>query len=756
MATGNSGTDSGEGRETPQPPGRNSRRWKSLFWLVPLVLVLFVVVSDLFGWAYLRKPVASLLGAKLERRVEIGPPFRIHLRRTIPIRVGSLFVAAPHWSQEPHFVDIEDIQADLDWGVLVGRQPHLRRLSVARADIRAERDEQGRASWSIGSKDDPSSELVLPPIEQLSIGDAAIKINDARNDLQLQAAAATGEGQGDRQGGGRGEAGAGLVVNGQGSWKSDPLSFELRTAGLLPLLEGGAPAHIDLKGKLNSTELAFNGTVSDLIRFQNVSGKVSAQGASLGDLTAIPGLTMPSTPPYRLEGEIQRDGATIKVDVSRADIGSSSMAAQLEYDGASTPPVLRGSLDASRLVLQDLGPSIGTTPGQSAKASKTREDARQPMRTPPPTADKDPGASARPAPSGKKAAAAGTDAGGKDAARKPPGVLPTREFDLPSLRAMNADVDIDLQKLDLGTDALRPLQSLKAKLLLDGGVLKLQDLRSSLAGGTVTGSTVLDGSAADRAPTFNANLGWNRVEIKNWLKISDGDYFVAGRFSGKTILKGGGKSTAAILGSLGGTVKGRIDGGSISHQIVEIAGLDAAQALGVFFGGDKPLALSCALVDLVADKGTVTSNLLLFNTKDTIFFVQGSIDFRNERLNLKLLQSPKDWSPLSLRSPVTIGGTLGDPSVGVEAAPIVLKVLSSIILGAVTPLAALLPFIEMGDDSTREGCAPAIEAVRTRAAALKTEPAVPAGADEGKPPGGSATDGEGVLRRPGRLPGERP
>ena len=717
-------------------------------WLLPLALLIFIVLSDLFGWAYLRAPAAAFLSGKMERRVELGSPFRLHLRRTIPIRIGSLFIAAPDWSQEPHFVDIRGLEADVDWGVLMGKQPVIRRLAVAQADIRAERDSKGRASWTLGDEDKAKTDEEgpsLPVIERLSIGDASIVVEDALSDLDLQVEARTREGEPgtDR------EPGGGLVASGKGSWKGDPVAFKLQTAGLLRVLEGGALTEVDLEGKLKSTELTFKGSVSDLTRFQKVSGSVTAKGASLGDLTAIPGLTLPTTPSYRLEGQIERDGSTVNVEVTRVEIGSSSMVAKLEYDGAGSPPILRGSIDASKLALQDLGPTIGTTGARRAKAAKENGKTREPARSTPP-AGKDPGAS-------RKTADADKDGATRDGASPatPSRVLPTREFDVPALRAMNADVAFDLQKLDLGTEALRPLSSLKARLLLEGGVLRLQDLKSALAGGTVTGTIMLDASATDKAPAFDAKLRWKGVDLKNWLNVSGGDTFVAGRFSGETVLKGTGRSTAGVLESLSGNVKGHIDGGSLSHQLVEIAGLDAAQALGVMFAGDKPLELSCALVDLTADKGTLRSNLFVLNTTDTVFFLQGSVNLRDEKLDLRLVQSPKDWSPLSLRSPITISGTLEDPAIGVEAAPLALKLLASAVLAAVAPVAAILPLIEGKDNSVKEGCAPAIEQVKTKSAELKAAAPRPStGADEGKPPVAEGSDGD--LRRPGRIPGERP
>ncbi|MBA3478947.1 MAG: AsmA family protein, partial [Lautropia sp.] len=628
---------------------------------MPLALVLFVVVSDLFGWAYLRKPVAAILSSQLDRPVEISPPFRINLRRSIPVQVGAIRIAAPQWSRQPHFVDIEGLEADMDWGLLFGRRPVLHRLAVVRADIRAERDAEGRASWSMGAEKlaEADAAVVLPVVEQLSLGQVKIEVDDALNELDLQIEARAGEGgTGTRQAAGTGQQApqqAGLVVNGRGTWRKEPLSFALRTKGVRPITEGGVLNDIEVTGKLKTTELAFNGSVSDLATFGDVQGKVSAQGRSLGELTAIPGLTLPDTPPYQLEGDLQRSGSIVKVNVTRAEIGSSRMVAQLEYDSAGATPILRGSLNASRLVLQDLGPSIGASGanagGAAGKDGKNGKNGKKGSVAAGQEDKGKAGARGKAGSNGDKAAgtkdsrkeAVGKDAARKDAARKDAArmdagkktagsdasrVLPSAEFNLPSLRRMNADVAIDLKQLDLGTDALRPLQSLKAKLLLDKGVLKLQDLKSNLAGGTLAGAIVLDGSAENKAPVFDTRLKWERVDLKSWVRASD-EYFIAGRFSGETLLKGTGNSTAAILGSLGGTIKGRIDGGSVSHLIDEIAGLDLANALGVFISGDKPLALSCALVDLSAEKGALRSNLLLFNTPETIFFVQGGVNLRN-------------------------------------------------------------------------------------------------------------------------------
>src|SRR5690606_30935081 len=74
-------------------------------------------------------------------------------------------------------------------------------------------------------------------------------------------------------------------------------------------------------------------------------------------------------------------------------------------------------------------------------------------------------------------------------------VLPQRRFDLPSLKAMDADVKVDIDSVDFGTPAMAPLQRFRTQLKLHGGVLRLEDLHASVAGGRFEGLTQLDANA---------------------------------------------------------------------------------------------------------------------------------------------------------------------------------------------------------------------------------------------------------------------
>ena len=677
-------------------PAQPRRRWRGLRLTGVFIggLLAAVVVSDLLGWFYLRLPAQWLASRALEREVRIAAPLSMHLLRREPsLAVGALWIAAPAWSEEAHFVDLQQLEARVGWKTLTGGPVDIRHLGLVKGDVRAVRLADGRATWPERPGDEGKTRepaAALPAIAALDVGELTVKLVDEAQQLTLAAEARTeARAEADREGV------AALRAKGDGSWREQPFGFDLFVPRILEVASTGSGRELVANGHVRSTTLRFEGAVKNLFAADGIDGRISVDGNSLGDLSLVPGVTLPDTPPFRLEARLQRDAGHLNGEVTRAEIGSSRLTATFDYTNDEQPPMLRGKLDASRLVLQDLGPAIGAEGGKAAG----------------------PAASAR--------------------------VLPDRDFDVPGLKAMNADFAIDLRQLDLGTEALRPLTAVRARLRLDDGLLSLDDLQAAVAGGRVSGNSSLDTRQADRPPVWKADLDWRRVDLRRWIRAGD-RFVVAGRFSGKTRLEGQGQSTAALLGSLDGDVRGRIDGGSISHLILEAVGLDVGQAIGVLFKGSEPLALSCALIDLGAKDGRLQTNALVLNTRDTLLMVDGRLNFHDESLAVRIVPAPKDWSPFSLRTPIRIAGTLDKPQVSLEPRPLALKVLAGLVLGTVTPVAALIPFIEPAVEKTGDGCAPAIQAVQQQA--KQRAPA----------DGGDDSGDEGEKSDEGDAPDEKP
>ena len=191
------------------------------------------------------------------------------------------------------------------------------------------------------------------------------------------------------------------------------------------------------------------------------------------------------------------------------------------------------------------------------------------------------------------------------------------------------------------------------------------------------------------------------VDLARWLRVKRSDAaspsYVTGKLDAQVKVKGSGRSTAEILASLNGDVRVHLREASVSHLVVEAVGLDIAQALGLKLKGDRSLPILCNVVDLDVEGGVARPKVLVLDTTDSTVFVDGSISLRTEALDLRAVVSPKDFSPLTLRTPIHVGGTLGDPKVSVEVGKLVGKAAAATLLGIlVAPLAAIVPFVDPG------------------------------------------------------------
>ena len=420
---------------------------------------------------------------------------------------------------------------------------------------------------------------------------------------------------------------------------------------------------------------------------------------------------MPTTAAFHAEGQLVRQGSVWRVHLDKATVGASRLNGAFSYDTGGVRPLLAGRLGGSRLLLADLGPVVGTTAAVTATTGAA-------MAAAPPAAVAE--GTAAPVPVAVPVTLpAKTRGRGK--------VLPARDFDLAALRTMDATVLIDLREVDLNTSLLEPLRPLHAHLVLEGGVLKLLALDARAAQGRLRGELQLDGRGA--AALWTAGLQWDDVQVERWIKqprAGAGPAYLTGRLKGQASLAGQGRSTAEILGSLSGQLRTELQGGAISHLAVEAAGLDLAQSFGLLIKGDAMLPLQCALADLVATGGVLRPRAMVLDTRDSTIWFDGSLSLATEAIALRAIVSPKDVSPLALRSPWRVGGSFAHPEVSVDKGPMARKLAAAVLLALVNPLAGLIPFIDTGEAASPDQGAGGCRALLARRSAST---AASAGAD---------------------------
>jgi uncharacterized protein involved in outer membrane biogenesis len=177
------------------------------------------------------------------------------------------------------------------------------------------------------------------------------------------------------------------------------------------------------------------------------------------------------------------------------------------------------------------------------------------------------------------------------------------------------------------------------------------------------------------------------------------------------------------MASLDGTARLWVRDGTVSHVLVEAAGIDVAQALGVFVKGDDKLPMQCALAQFDLVNGKVMPEVFVIDTKDTTMLIDGDLSLATESLDLRMTAHPHDFSPLALRTPVKVVGTFDDPHIRPEARPLARRAGAAAALSLINPLAALLALVDF-KQTERDVCTTAVAHVHGAAqAGVKSGPA---------------------------------
>ncbi len=689
------------------------------------VLVATIAVCEWIGWPFLRGPIEKLIEKQVRRDVSFGDDFSLRVFGGLRLSSDSFSIGPPRDlppGAPTEFVQTNDVELKLPYSTLVGplrgsEEPlRVTSLSVAQLSANLWRGEDGKANWIFGTgEEEVGKPVVLPQFDRLVVREGRIRIDDAPSSVHAVVDLSTEEGAlvGEK---------AGLKASARGTYDGRPLRAQLTSSGLLPLAHSAPdkPLPVALKVEARGAKLDFEGQAADVLHLESLRGDFALSGPTLAVVGATIGLTLPNTPAFDMKGKVRKAGVVWEADIDAFSVGDSELSGEFTYDPQQQPPLLSGALRGDRLVLANLAPAVGA----------------------PPNVDK--------GKNGKgKAAARAKPNGTKDKARAGNGgVLPERSFDIPSLKAMNASVEIELKRLDLPSDALRSFAPLHAKLTLDDGVLKLDRLSATTAGGQVRGALSLDSNR--QPPRWTADIGWSGVDLAQWITLRNAatkeakpQPYITGTLSGKAKVGGSGRSTAQVLGSLDGQTLMWIRDGTLSHLLVEALGLDVAQGLGLLVVGDDPLPLHCAVAQLKADSGLVQTELVLLDTPDSTVLVDGSASLAKEQLKLTLRARPKDFSPLTVRAPVHITGSFENPDVAPDAKTLGLKAAAAALLAAINPLAALIPLMDPADPATRQ-CADVLDSgVASGQPKSKREPKPKARAQARS---GLGTEGEGRTR----------
>lgn len=625
-------------------PGKRGQRWLAVLVFLFAGLLLLIALWD---WNWFKGPVERAVQAKTGRALQINGDLDVDLGRTTVIRADRITFANADWAKTPHMASADRVEIGVRvWPLLRGKV-QLPEIRLTRADVLLETspDKGQPGNWDFlgPSTGNP------PVLQRLLVDDGRLQFLDAAGKTDILVALNSGTP--------RTEDGAPpLLVKGKGRWKGNPFTLDGGTESPLELTNSDHPFRIHLDGRAGRTHAIARGTLTNPFALRVFDLELMLSGQDMEDLYPLIGLAVPSTPPYRLKGRLKRDNNIWRYENFTGTAGDSDLGGTAQITLGGERPFLKADLVSKRLDFDDLAGFIGAPPKTGAGESANAE---------------------------QKAQAAALAARSR--------VLPDTPYNLGKLRAMDADVRWKAQRIN---SPVLPLDDMDAHLKLDDGLLRLEPLNFGVAGGDIRSTIRMDARKAAIATQLQATI--RKVQLGRLFPDAKLAEQASGGISGSVNLAGNGNSIAAMLGSADGDVGVAMGRGHVGNLVMELAGLDVAESLKFLFTGDKQIPLRCAFGDFGVKQGVMTSRDLAVDTTDTLIIGEGTVDLKQEQLDLLLRPRPKDVSILALRSPLRIGGTFKDPSFRPDFKALGLRGAIALTLASITPPAALLATIETG------------------------------------------------------------
>jgi uncharacterized protein involved in outer membrane biogenesis len=652
-----------------------------------LVVIVVMVALWLFDWNMLRGPISRFASARMQREVRIEGDLDVKLFSRAPTAtVERLTIGQPQWVKDRGvkgpMAAAQQVKVSVKLWPLFRGKVEIPLIEVTRPGVALLADKKGLNNWTFGGPRDPNAKpLKLPPIQTFIISNGRLLFIDEGRGIRLDAGIEAHE-----------EASSayakGFTMKGNGSINRAPFTLDV-TGGPLINVRSDRPYPFNADVRAGSTRITANGQVVRPFDLGRVTGSLGIQGKDLADLYLVTGLTLPNTPPYRVNGRFDRNGTRYTYDDFSGKVGTSDLAGDVAVETKGERPYLTGDIRSRVLDFADLGAIFGA-PGASKVATPDQKaEVRQLV------------AQER--------------------------IFPDAPLDVARLRAMDADVKYRAESVRAPNGL--PLRAVSVTTNLKAGVLKLDPVRLTMPHGRVSGNATIDGRKD--TPFSSMDFRIADVTLQDYLPAVGGAEPITGAVRARVRLRGPGNSIHKFASNADGAVTGVIPHGEMRQAFAELLGIDATKGLFMLLSKDQsPTPVRCAIADFRVSNGVMTADRMVFDTGVVVAQGSGKVNLGQETYDLRIKGAPKKLRAVRVIAPITVKGPLKAPNFGIEPGAAIAQAGIGAALGSLlTPLAAIIPFVDPGLAKNADCAALFAEARQSNAAvnAPKNTPVPPTG-----------------------------
>lgn len=619
-------------------------------WVVGVLFVLIVIAggalwfggADAIAWL-IQHPLSTMMG----RQIHIEGPLTIRWGAPTRIVVEGVHVANAGWGSRPEMLSAKRLEIDIFARTLVFGPTRIPLIALDGATLLLETSAQGDHNWNFApSSTAPKKRHQFPDLEQFVVHDGELIYHNGETGAQTELSVGRLEYDAPNPA-------SPVKIAAEGTFQKQPIRIAGTVGPLAELRDTAKPYPVTFYGALDKIRLVADGTIGEPLDFAEVDMRLSLSGAKLDELASLLGVPLPELPDFRGTAELTGGNGDWALKALTIALGKSDLEGGIAIDTNAKVPHLEANLTSSKIDLADFKGLYGGKPDTSSAPAKKPDPGNR--------------------------------------------VLPDTAIAVHKLPGLNADVTFDATEI-VSSSGL-PLERVSMGLQLRDGEITLKPLRFHAAQGDVDLSLHFTPFTSNGPPHLQADIDIRHIDLHQLLGGPAMPQIVratAGIAGGFVKIETNGVSLRDFLGHMNGDAGLFVENGQISQLLEQLAPIDVLGALGVYVRGDKSVPINCLVSRFDIKDGVATASTLIFDTPETTVVGSGNVNFGSETLFLNMTPHNKNFTTVSLRTPVEVQGTFAQPAFHLKAGKLMARLGAAVGLGVLFPPAALIPLIDTG------------------------------------------------------------